>query len=61
MTCNCILVTEIAFEIKKNKENIVHAQKCVYVRDLSEISGGGGRVETDGGSQLFETQKTEGS
>ena len=31
------------------------------VRDLSEISGGGGRVETEGGSQLFETQKREGS
>ena len=33
-----------------------------YLRDLSEISGGGGRgVETEEGSQLFETQKREGS
>ena len=33
------------------------------IRDLSEISRGegGGRVETEGGSQLFETQKREGS
>ena len=32
------------------------------VRDLSEISrGGGGGVETEGGSQLFEPQKKEGS
>ena len=28
MTCNCIWGTEIAFEIKKQKQNIVHAQKC---------------------------------
>ena len=27
------------------------------IRDLSEISRGGGGVETEGGSQLFETQK----
>ena len=31
------------------------------VRDLSEISRGGGGVETEGGSQLFETLKREGS
>ena len=32
------------------------------VRDLSEISRGeGGGVETEGGSQLFETPKREGS
>ena len=31
------------------------------VRDLSEISTGGGGVETEGGSQLFEPQKREGS
>ena len=32
------------------------------VRDLSEISRGGGGVETEGGgSQLFEPQKREGS
>ena len=31
------------------------------LRDLSEISKGGGGVETEGGSQLFETQKREGS
>ena len=30
------------------------------VRDLAEISRGRG-VETEGGSQLFETQKREGS
>ena len=30
-----------------------------YLMDLSEISRGGG-VETEGGSQLFETQKREG-
>ena len=31
------------------------------VRDLSEISGGGGRVETEGGSQLFETPEKGGA
>ena len=31
-----------------------------FLRDLSEISRGEG-VETEGGSQLFETQKREGS
>ena len=31
-----------------------------FLRDLSEISRGEG-VETDGGSQFFETQKREGS
>ena len=31
MTCYCILGSEIAFEIKKQKENIVHTQKCCYV------------------------------
>ena len=31
------------------------------LRDLSEISSEGGEVETEGGSQLFETQKREGS
>ena len=30
MTCNCIWVTEMAFEIKKQKLNIVDAQKCFY-------------------------------
>ena len=33
----------------------------LLLRDLSEISSGGGAVETEGGSQLFETQKREGS
>ena len=33
----------------------------IKLRDLSEISRGGGRVETEGGSQLFEPQKREGS
>ena len=35
----------------------------IFLRDLSEISrgdGGGGEVETEGGSQLFETQKRGG-
>ena len=36
-------------------------QKSYRLRDLSEISSGGGGVETEGGSQLFETQKREGS
>ena len=38
-------------------------KKCVSccIRDLSEISRGGGGVETEGGSQLLETQKREGS
>ena len=36
-------------------------QKSNILRDLSEISRGGGGVETEGGSQLFETQKREGS
>ena len=31
------------------------------LRDLSEVSRGGGGVETEGGSQLFEPQKREGS
>ena len=31
------------------------------LRDLSEISRRGGGVETEGGSQLFEPQKREGS
>ena len=34
---------------------------CKYFRDLSEISMGVGGVEIEGGSQLFETQKREGS
>ena len=34
---------------------------CICFRDLSEISRGGGGVETEGGSQLFEPQKREGS
>ena len=36
----------------------------ILLKDLSEVSrgkGGGGEVETEGGSQLFETQKREGS
>ena len=40
------------------------AIKKNIIRDLSEISrgqGGGGGGETAGGSQLFETQKREGS
>ena len=34
----------------------------IFLRDLSEISrgDGGGEVETEGGSQLFETQKRGG-
>ena len=32
----------------------------IFLRDLSEISRGGGEVETEGGSQLFETQKRGG-
>ena len=36
-------------------------ETCVNLRDLSEISRGGGGVETKGGSQLFEPQKREGS
>ena len=31
MACNSIWGTEIAFEIKKQKYNTVHAQKCFYV------------------------------
>ena len=31
-----------------------------FFRDLSEISRGGGGVETEGGSQLFETAEKEG-
>ena len=30
------------------------------LRDLSEITGGGGGVETEGGSQLFETAEKGG-
>ena len=36
-------------------------QRHNELRDLSEISRGGGGVEKEGGSQLFETQKREGS
>ena len=32
----------------------------LIVRDLSEISKGGGGVETEGGSQLFETAEKGG-
>ena len=32
----------------------------IMVRDLSEISRGGGGVETEGGSQLFETAEKGG-
>ena len=32
----------------------------IFLRDLSEISRGGRGVETEGGSQLFETQKRGG-
>ena len=34
--------------------------KWDLVRDLSEISRGGGGVETEGGSQLFETAEKGG-
>ena len=32
----------------------------IPLRDLSEISRGGGEVETEGGSQLFETAEKGG-
>ena len=35
-------------------------EKFQGVRDLSEISRGGGGVETEGGSQLFETAEKGG-
>ena len=38
-------------------------KKCLFgpeLRDLSEISRGGGGVETEGGSQLFETAEKGG-
>ena len=35
-------------------------QKSNILRDLSEISRGGGGVETEGGSQLFETAEKGG-
>ena len=35
-------------------------QKSYRLRDLSEISRGGGGVETEGGSQLFETAEKGG-
>ena len=32
----------------------------IFISDLSEISRGEGRVETEGGSQLFETAEKGG-
>ena len=41
--------------------NISYSQySSVDLRDLSEISRAGWGVETEGGSQLFETKKREG-
>ena len=34
--------------------------RSALVRDLTEISRGGGGVETEGGSQLFETAEKGG-
>ena len=40
---------------------MLHGLQCTMVRDLSEISREGGRgVETEGGSQLFETVEKTG-
>ena len=38
----------------------VQRLKTAVVRDLSEISRGGGGMETEGGSQLFETAEKGG-
>ena len=42
-----------------------NSRRWLKIRDLSEMSrgggGGGGQVETEGGAQLFETQKREGT
>ena len=50
----------VTHALKTNKEKLCLHLGC-ELRDLSEISWGGGGVETEGGSQLFETQKREGS
>ena len=42
-------------------DRILYTCNVPVLRDLSEISRGERGVETEGGSQLFETQKREGS
>ena len=41
-------------------ETLRTASNSDVLRDLSEISRGGGGVETEGGSQLFETAEKGG-
>ena len=45
---------------KNNTLVLIQEWGVARLRDLSEISRGEG-VETEGGSQLFETQKRKGS
>ena len=53
MTCNCIWSTEITFEIKKQKDNIVYAQKCFYVYPILGDPGAVSRVGRKGGTKVF--------
>ena len=53
MTCNCIWSTEITFEIKKQKYNIVYVQKCFYVYPILGDPGGVSRVGRKGGTKVF--------
>ena len=53
MTCNCIWSTEITFEIKKQKYNIVYAQNFFYVYPILGDPGGVSRVGRKGGTKVF--------
>ena len=53
MTCNCIWSTEITFEIKKQKYNIVYAQKFFYVYPILGDPGAVSRVGRKGGTKVF--------
>ena len=53
MTCNCIWSTEITFEIKKQKYNIVYAKKFFYVYPILGDPGAVSRVGRKGGTKVF--------
>ena len=50
----------VTFVIHKRFAISVTAVSPLTIRDLSEISGGRGGVETEGGSQLFEIAEKGG-
>ena len=58
-TRNTLHTRTVLEQIKLGKQLPTLAQNKGLVRN--EQGGGGGEVETEGGAQLFETQKREGT